>query len=223
VHRDQKIGLSLAVLLIGFAGAFCFRHEPILHPAPLALDRADELDLRIEHLPIRAYTEREGVRLPGETDRDRQRVAADGPLSDVIERPLTGTTSDAADSGNVIDLFAGPPEPLRVAEAPDRPTVTSPLPAPSQPRDFTERSDHTGPTVSPTLPGTSIDDDAPVTAATPTVTYVVRPGETLSELSLRFLGSTARYRELFDANRDVLANPDVLPAGTLLQVPANTQ
>jgi len=219
VHRDQKIGLSLAVLLIGFAAAFCFRHEDIASPQRLALAKADELDLRIEHLPIRAYTEREGVRLPGERDTDRRPVAASGPLSDVMESHLSvsaGHSGDTTDDGNVIDLFAGPPEPLRVAAAP-------PQPAPARPTPTPERSPLERLGTVETWQGADGGDTAPVSRDEPTVTYVVRSGDTLSELAQRFLGSTARYRELFEANRDVLANPDVLPAGTILQVPADAK
>ncbi|MGE0376081.1 MAG: LysM peptidoglycan-binding domain-containing protein [Planctomycetaceae bacterium] len=120
MHQDQKIGLSLAVLLIGFAGAFCFRQEPVPQPQRLVLERADELDARIEHLPIRAYTEREGGGAPGARRNGSGRpVAADGPLTEVLDLerpPLPSTGGNARDQGNLIALFAGPPEPLRIAQ-----------------------------------------------------------------------------------------------------------
>jgi hypothetical protein len=49
--------------------------------------------------------------------------------------------------------------------------------------------------------------------------YQVRPGDTLSDLSGRFLGSTRRFLELYEANRDVLASPDDLKVGMLLTIP----
>ncbi|RMG32601.1 MAG: LysM peptidoglycan-binding domain-containing protein [Planctomycetota bacterium] len=49
--------------------------------------------------------------------------------------------------------------------------------------------------------------------------HVVRRGETLSEIALRYLGSVARYREIFDANRDVLRDPDSIREGMTLRIP----
>ncbi len=37
---------------------------------------------------------------------------------------------------------------------------------------------------------------------------------------MRYLGSADRYREIFDLNEDILANPDLLPIGTELKIPA---
>ncbi len=224
MHRDQKIGLSLAVLLIGFAGAFCFRHEPIVHPQSLALDHAAELDLRIEHLPIRAYTEREGVHVPGESPSDTQHIAADGPLSDVLISPL-----QVADDGDHINLFAGPPEPLRVYSPPPpvvrrrraaSPSVQLPRPSPTpvQPTPVSlppASHEASMPDIDPYPPAEHIDGQS----ATPMTTYVVQPGDTLSGIAEKHLGSMVRYQELFEANRDVLANPNALRAGVVLRIP----
>jgi nucleoid-associated protein YgaU len=47
----------------------------------------------------------------------------------------------------------------------------------------------------------------------------VRDGETLSSIAYRYLGTRERYREIFQANRDVLASPDRLVAGMELNIP----
>ena len=39
-------------------------------------------------------------------------------------------------------------------------------------------------------------------------THVVVDGDTLTGLAARYLGSSDRFREIFDANRNVLAKPD---------------
>ena len=49
--------------------------------------------------------------------------------------------------------------------------------------------------------------------------YQVQPGDTLSVLAGRFLGSSRRYLELYEANRDVLSSPDDLQVGMLLKIP----
>ncbi|WP_166824532.1 LysM peptidoglycan-binding domain-containing protein [Thalassoroseus pseudoceratinae] len=50
-------------------------------------------------------------------------------------------------------------------------------------------------------------------------TYRIRPGDTLSEIAWRELGSSRRYHELYEANRDRLKHPDNLPVGMELRIP----
>jgi nucleoid-associated protein YgaU len=44
-------------------------------------------------------------------------------------------------------------------------------------------------------------------------------GDTLPALAERYLGSPDRATEIFEANRDVLANPQILPIGAVLRLP----
>lgn len=53
----------------------------------------------------------------------------------------------------------------------------------------------------------------------PMRTYVVRKGDSLSAIAESELGAQDRWRELFEANRDVLDDPDALHAGQVLQLP----
>ncbi len=50
-------------------------------------------------------------------------------------------------------------------------------------------------------------------------THVVVDGDTLTGLAARYLGSSDRYREIFDANRQLLSTPDLLPIGATLEIP----
>lgn len=50
-------------------------------------------------------------------------------------------------------------------------------------------------------------------------TYTVQRGDTLSKIAQRTLGNGARWKELFDANRDQLSNPNLIYPGTVLKVP----
>lgn len=47
----------------------------------------------------------------------------------------------------------------------------------------------------------------------------IRDGDTLEGLAERFLGDRSRWREIRDANREILVTDDVLPIGTSLQIP----
>ena len=51
-------------------------------------------------------------------------------------------------------------------------------------------------------------------------THKVTDGDTLTELAKQYLGSANRWNELYDYNRDVLTNPDLLPIGAELRIPA---
>ncbi|MDR1435615.1 MAG: LysM peptidoglycan-binding domain-containing protein [Puniceicoccales bacterium] len=50
-------------------------------------------------------------------------------------------------------------------------------------------------------------------------TYAVSGGDTLSSISLKVYGTAARWREIFEANRDQLKSPAQLRVGALLMVP----
>lgn len=49
--------------------------------------------------------------------------------------------------------------------------------------------------------------------------YVVRPGDTLSDISLAVFGSAGRWQEILDANTDKLRKPESLQAGMKLKIP----
>ena len=51
-------------------------------------------------------------------------------------------------------------------------------------------------------------------------THRVRDGDTLSMLAADYLGSSQRYLEIFEANREILKNPDLLPIGAELKIPS---
>ncbi len=49
--------------------------------------------------------------------------------------------------------------------------------------------------------------------------YEVASGDSLSVISDKVYGTSKRWREIFEANRDVLADPDRLEVGTKLRIP----
>ncbi len=51
-------------------------------------------------------------------------------------------------------------------------------------------------------------------------THKITDGDTLPALAQAYLGDAGRAREIFEANRDVLANPEILPIGRELKIPA---
>jgi nucleoid-associated protein YgaU len=49
--------------------------------------------------------------------------------------------------------------------------------------------------------------------------YRLRDGDTLENIAERYLGGAARAGEIFEANREVLARPDLLPVGKTILIP----
>jgi nucleoid-associated protein YgaU len=103
---------------------------------------------------------------------------------------------------------AGPPPELPVAYR-DSAAGSEPN-APSRDDRSLELPDPTGP---PHVP-------APRGEGTRSRTHRVVDGDTLASLAKRYLGRGDRYMDLFDANRAILADPDVLPIGIELEIPA---
>ena len=50
-------------------------------------------------------------------------------------------------------------------------------------------------------------------------TYTVKSGDTLSKIAKEFMGNASDYVKIFEANRDQLANPDLIKPGQVLRLP----
>ncbi|NJR38317.1 MAG: LysM peptidoglycan-binding domain-containing protein [Leptolyngbyaceae cyanobacterium CSU_1_4] len=53
----------------------------------------------------------------------------------------------------------------------------------------------------------------------PPLTHVVQPGETLGTIAAKFLGDSKRWREIFEANRDKITEPNLIRPGMELIIP----
>jgi|SRR5579871_2467460 len=51
-------------------------------------------------------------------------------------------------------------------------------------------------------------------------TYTVQAGDSLSKISKQFYGSPSAYMKIFEANRDVLNDPNMIKPGQTLKIPA---
>lgn len=49
--------------------------------------------------------------------------------------------------------------------------------------------------------------------------YKVKKGDTLSAIAREYYGDASQYRKIFDANRDVLSDPDRIKEGVELRIP----
>lgn len=49
--------------------------------------------------------------------------------------------------------------------------------------------------------------------------HVVQSGESLSKIAKHYLGDYMKYTAIFEANKDILSNPDVIHPGQELKIP----
>ncbi len=49
--------------------------------------------------------------------------------------------------------------------------------------------------------------------------YEVVSGDTLGAIAQKYYGAASKYRKIFEANRDILDNPDLIKVGQKLKIP----
>ena len=91
------------------------------------------------------------------------------------------------------------------------PGVTMPNPKGSSP-DFSDV--RTGSSSAPA--GMSPPRTDPQTAET----YTVKSGDSLSKIAQQLYGDGRKWRAIFEANRDLITNPDLIHPGQVLKIPS---
>ncbi len=217
MQRDMKIGMAVGVALIGIVGALFFRREPENkdREVPPPLQNTEDLDRRIGEKGKAPYID--GVE---EFPDHAAPVAA----------PQNASSKPASKSANAdAPRFLTSEEESRNRESLSRKMVPAPDPIQPVPTKNEETAatenipahnrdwEPAGPAVKKgSAPGRS----GPAgTAAGSGRTHVIQAGETLSGLAARYLGSSARFREIYEANRNVLRSPDDLRDGVTIVIP----
>lgn len=220
MHHDAKVGLGLGILLIGIVSAFFFRNEPspVLDDFPPLLT-ADELDREIidsRTASPKPYTD---------LDRFEEKYNSGVKLEGIEPRDSTASTIPPSARGLFDQEFdflneapSTPPNPIRT-------TPVDTLVPPPRDVPVSERLERTPPADLPGDKGMFTDAAAPpnsVQAAPKPVTYRVQPGDTLSGIAEKFLGSPSRFGVIFEANRDRLRSPNDLKPGMELVIPSSS-
>lgn len=71
------------------------------------------------------------------------------------------------------------------------------------------------------IEGVSAVDTSAVTAPEQTAKiefYVIEKGDTLSAIAKKYLGSASKYPEIFEANREVIKDPDLIYPGQTIRI-----
>ena len=102
-----------------------------------------------------------------------------------------------------------------------QPTIVTPTDQPAPPPELPKSYPNSNQPVS-TRWGTSLSEMLPETASAPP-THKIIDGDSLALLAERYLGSASRATEIYEANRSLLAHPEILPIGVKLKIPRADQ
>ncbi|HEY6546640.1 MAG TPA: LysM peptidoglycan-binding domain-containing protein [Vicinamibacteria bacterium] len=75
------------------------------------------------------------------------------------------------------------------------------------------------PKAAPVAPEPQADGDSSPLASASTYTYLVVKGDSLSTIASGQYGDAQKWRRIYDANRDLIDDPDILYAGQQLRIP----
>lgn len=226
--RSARVSGAIVVLFIGVALAWLFRKPA--DEASKALDPAPSLVLR------RDYGSSEAASRPLATASAPTASASTRLLGSIEVAPLDGAASAVPPAASE-KVVAGPVTPLPA-------TTSTPEAAASELRLRTVQRlplvDAPPPALPDAMPAAVARQDmqhadpqplrhkpaaAQVAGPPQTVDWVrhkVRDGDTLPLLAERYLGGGEGFRLIYEANRDVLKSPDVLPLGIELKIPVPT-
>lgn len=84
------------------------------------------------------------------------------------------------------------------------------------PKENTEKKDTAPKTEKPTVTTTK---ERPATTAPKATTYTVKKGDTLWAISKKYLGDGARYMEIYNANKGIIKDPNLIYVGQVLTIP----
>jgi len=237
MHRDKKIGFALGILLVGIVAAFFFRNEPDPFAELPPLEDPAALDSQIAENPISPYTEdgdasQSAERRPPEKSQwelpeiyrpreeprseDGLPSAAAAPAPINLEEPIPEEPAGPQNEIDVQNPFADRPVESKESfqPLPGNEAWTTGLESSEPKKKPKETTKEPG-----EEPVEKRDDVAEKPNPQPTI-YRIRQGDTLSVLAEKHLGSSRRYMEIFEANRDKLESPDDIQIGMRIRIPS---
>ncbi len=185
-----KTAMAFCVLLAGVCAALLFGRDRA-RPALPGPVAAEKL--LIPH--------RDGKKASGVFIRNRRQTASDRRYS--LREPESSPYPRPASAGGGRSLTVLSPSQLRQSPPP----LAEEYPRPDRPADSRW--------------GRSMDMMLPVPTPINQMarTHKIVDGDTLTALAERYLGSSLRAGEIFEANRDLLFDPQLLPIGVELKIP----
>jgi nucleoid-associated protein YgaU len=223
MQRDMKVGMALGVAIVGIVGALFFRREPEhkQDDVPPPLQETEQLDRAIAEKPHTPYLQglEEFAVAPAPPPAAAQSKATPKPRGDNYKVPGFLTDDDEAEQRLIGQRPAAAPDPIPAREAgkdPVRAVAREPRPAVAPPPAHNAEWE---PVEQANRRKAEPEQGSSVRPATQSRTHVIQSGDTLSGIAAKYLGSSARYHEIYEANRDVLRTPHDLPNGATLRIP----
>jgi LysM repeat protein len=212
MHPDRKIGIAMGILLVGVVAALFFRNEPLAVDEGLSSNREQELNQKLRDRDVSVYLDPEvqsgSEGLTTELEWTLPELFDQVRSSDAVPIPIETRTP-------LIDEPVSEPVVQRDASRFVPPTSSVRQEDPQQVENV-KTQDETVAAVKDTR--TKRADPSSV-GNTEYQEYTVQFGDTLSEISEKFLGSQKRYREIYELNKDRISSPDRLKVGRAIRVP----
>jgi nucleoid-associated protein YgaU len=121
-------------------------------------------------------------------------------------------------------------EPKELAEEETKPAAARPRPEPVK-INVPERKPQEQPEWSKPIEIPSFEDETPSKSAAPAAAvaepvgsateYVVQKGDTLQKISKKFYNTYRKWQKIYEANKDVMKDPNALKVGLKLMIPAD--
>lgn len=250
MHQDKKVGLALALLVIGFVGAFCLRQEKNTTVEIPELNDPHYLDEQIADKDRTPYLGASSTDLPETQLGSEQTLTgfADSPQpikgTDVAVPTISHTKPGGQSKASNADRWGEMPDFLKEIELPENTEEEVTIENQFSSSDLSDEAfepnqpETANPPAGPSRGNTEIRKPAhnnawevnPAQSKTEPVNpgqrrqvqyriHTVRSGETLSEISIRYLGTSRKYREIFNINRDQLRSPNDIREGMKLRIP----
>ena len=223
MHRDKKVGLALAILLCSIVGAFFFRDDSPRTNGPELKD-PQRLDQEIAHKPREPYKEPDSRSRENDPRRATGRSGSGFDQNDVPDylrggsTPGQGTAQRNRTYGTRDPLFGNERTPKSTDPStlapPPQDARAVPIPLHNSEWDFAN-NDNPANRPGNIAPSTTMPANGRM--------HTVVDGETLSSIAGKYLGSQARYHEVFQANRDQLKSPNDLKIGMKLNIPDRSE
>jgi nucleoid-associated protein YgaU len=190
LHPSVRVAVAAGILFVGIVAALLFRSE--VSPVEPSKSPPPEVVVHRESFPA---TERVASASIESAPRDT-RPRLTGAIEEAPSELASPNSDRAPNDPNSSD--PGSSAPWRVTDLGSAPLPGSAGLVPRNPAG--------------TVYGSRLADEA-------RRTHTIVDGDTLFYLAERYLGDGERYLEIFEANRDVLSDPDLLVLGAVLRIP----
>ncbi len=238
--NDQKVGFALGLLLLGIVAAFFFRNPQMKSPAVPELESSEEVDARISEKAVTPYLT--GIDADKEETAGHSRAGEksasygadfpsrrEAPHWEVPEFLKMNTAETSENRYSNPETVTPNPIPL-VSETRNDTKLTST----NNSKTLKYIPDHNqGWETVPPIPIPDVAGESPLqdrnsanglrqegpSDSADVLLHTVKSGETLSSIAADHLGSSARFEDIYEANRDLLKNPNDLRVGMKLKIP----